>query len=143
MRTEPNDFLIQVLVEYENRLGKSVDMETRLRDHVEHRCALANAARAYCTYAQLGGLFGKDHSSIVHYHREHEGLLLYAPQYRRKFAIAMQATNHVASILDQVPIKHRSSKEVTRPQRRIEEIDEIIHELEVLKERIIESKIIH
>ena len=126
MKTKPNEFLIHVLGENESRLGEPVDMTTRLRNHVEHRCAIANAARAYATYGQIGGLFNKDHSSICNYHREHEGLLLYAPQYRRKFAIAMSVTNDVAELLDQTPIKHYGAKEVARPQRRIEEIDEII-----------------
>lgn len=138
MRTDANDFLVEIRKEYEKRVGEPVDDLARFRNQVEHRCAISNAARPFSTYAAIGGLFGKDHSTIVHYHREHEGMLRFQPQYRLKYAIAMEVVHEMCDVHGVVPIKHINKESVVHPRRRIEDIERVIFQLHDLRDRIIE-----
>jgi hypothetical protein len=137
MRADANDFLIAVREEYENRVGEKVEDTIRKRNHVEHRCAIANALRPFSSYATIGGLFNKDHSTIVHYHREHEPMLHFQPEYRRKYAVALEVMEHVCDKYDVVPIKHTGRDHVVNPRRRIEDIERVIMGLHMLRDRII------
>lgn len=137
MREMTNDFLLEVREEYENRIGEKIDDKIRLRGHVEHRCAIANAARPFCTYGAIGGLFDKDHSTVVHYHKEHEGMLLYQPNYRVKYATAMEVVSDISDKYDIVPIKHVNKDYVVNPRRRIDDIERVIFQLHQLRDKIV------
>jgi chromosomal replication initiation ATPase DnaA len=56
--------------EYEKRIGYEMNDSSRLSTFVQDRTALSNALRPYATLGNIGKLFDKDHSSIVHYIKE-------------------------------------------------------------------------
>ena len=136
MKTDPTDFLNQVFKRYEEEVGESLDLKTRLRPQVEHRCALSNALKPYTTLSGIGKLFNKHHATVLHYQKEHEGLLQYSPQYRRKYALALQVTNNVADDMDQVPVKCYRHESIDNPSKRVDDLERLIKEMTKMKNRI-------
>jgi hypothetical protein len=95
--TEPGVILInEVRYAFEDSIGKRVPNKSRKIEHVQSRMAISNAVRPYATLKNIGLLFDKDHSSIHHYIKEHEAMLLYSECYVKKFGEAMRLTHEVA-----------------------------------------------
>lgn len=107
---------------------------------VEHRIAVSNALRPYMSLATIGGLFQKDHSSIVHYGKEHEPLLRFAPSYRNKFATASEVVNDLSKGMDMQPIFHETYNIDVNPRRALSDIDRVIIALQDMKCRILEKQ---
>ena len=99
-------------VEYEKLNGYEIDAESRLQHYVQDRVALANAWRPYATYRSIGEVLGGfDHSTIVHYAKEHEGMLKAYPSYGKKFNDALSITRDLAKKMGMAPqLKHGSHR---------------------------------
>ena len=136
MRATHEDFLAEVRKRYEEQ-NEHIEDVSRLRNYVEHRCAVSNAVRPFCTYKDIGALFGKDHSSIVHYVNEHEPLLRWSPDYVRKYASACEIVEDVSDEMMLAPMRHGRRTHVN-PRRRIDDIERIIFSLHKLRDSIIE-----
>jgi len=97
--------------EYENRMGYDISDDSRLQHYVQDRTALANAWRPYTSYREIGEVFGKDHSTIVHYCKEHEPMMFTYPSYVSKFGDAVDVTQRVAQRIAVHPkMKHGKSR---------------------------------
>jgi len=93
----------EVMHEYQKRISYEIDHFSRLQHYVQDRAAIANALRPYTSYREIGELFGGlDHSTIVHYCKQHERMLQSYPSYGQKFNDAMQITRRVS---DRMAIK--------------------------------------
>lgn len=101
--THIKQMMLDVRREYEHRLGYVIDDESRLNHYVQDRVALANALRPYATYKSIGELFGKDHSSVVHYIKEHEPMMTCYPSYIAKYKDAVEITNRVSDRMSVLP----------------------------------------
>ena len=126
------DLIKRVMREYENRMDVRIDNSSRLHEHVEHRCAISNAVRCYTSLKNIGALFGKDHSAIVHYNREHIPMIRFYPSYRKKFQLALQVTNELAREMRALPIMN--SKEGINVYQQLAVIDQTTYELNNLKQ---------
>jgi hypothetical protein len=95
--TDPGVILInEVRYAFEDAIGKKVPNKSRKIENVQSRMAISNAVRPYATLKNIGLMFNMDHSSIVHYLKEHEPMLLYSDCYVEKFGEAMRITHEVA-----------------------------------------------
>lgn len=135
-----NELAVQVRKEYERQMCEEIHDTKRHRPMVEHRAALSNALRPYLSYASIGALFDKDHSSVVHYNKEHEPLIRFSPSYRNKYATAVEVVNKVTRGLDIAPIFHESYTVDVSPRRALEDIDRVIIGLMDMKCRILEKQ---
>ena len=95
--------------EYEKRIGYEMNDYSRLSTFVQDRTALSNALRPYATLGNIGKLFHKDHSSIVHYIKEHDAMMKAYPNYQLKFNIAMEVVQEIATKRYIHPTMRRSS----------------------------------
>jgi hypothetical protein len=91
------DMLKEVRKEYEKRLGYEMNDFSRLSTFVQDRTALSNALRPYTTLGNIGKLFHKDHSSIVHYIKEHDAMMRAYPNYQQKFNTAMDVVQDISA----------------------------------------------
>ena len=91
--------MLEARREYEHRVGYDIEDDSRLQHYVQDRTALANAWRPYTSYREIGEVFGKDHSTIIHYCKEHEPMLNAYASYVAKFDDAVQLTQLVAQRL--------------------------------------------
>ena len=89
------EMLQEVRVEYEKRMGYEMNDFSRLATFVQDRTALSNALRPYTTLGNIGKLFHKDHSSIVHYIKEHDAMMRAYPNYQQKFNTAMDVVQDI------------------------------------------------
>jgi len=121
MSNTENNFLQSVKLEYEKHMDEEIG-DTRSRDNVEHRAALSNSLRPYATTIELGKMWGRDHSTIVHYRREHLPLIQWSPQYRFKYGVALASAQSVAEKMDVDPL-YRSDIQL---EKQLEHLDDII-----------------
>lgn len=91
--------MLETRREYEHRVGYDIENDSRLQHYVQDRIALANAWRPYTSYREIGEVFGKDHSTIIHYCKEHEPMLNAYASYVAKFDDAVELTQRVAQRL--------------------------------------------
>jgi hypothetical protein len=90
-------FFSTVREEYENRIGWTLNTDSRLRVQVEARVALANAIRPYGTLNNVAYVIGKkDHTTIVHSIKAHESHFRWSPNYRQKYKIALECVRDIA-----------------------------------------------
>lgn len=125
------DLIKRVMREYENRMDVRIDNSSRLHEQVEHRCAIANAVRCFTSLKNIGMLFSKDHTAIVHYNREHLPMIRFYPSYRKKFQLALQVTNDLAREMRALPIMN--ANEGISAYQQLAIIDQTTHELNNLK----------
>ena len=97
--THIKNLMMEARREYEHRMGYEIEDDSRLQHFVQDRTALANAWRPYTSYREIGEVFGKDHSTVVHYCKEHEPMLQFYQSYTAKFNDATEITNKVAERL--------------------------------------------
>ena len=82
--------LERMRIEYEDSIGEVIEPRSRLRDKVEVRAALVNAARPYATLRQLADMINKkDHSTIVHLIQSHDVYHKSSPFYRFNYSMAL------------------------------------------------------
>lgn len=129
-----NDFLNAVKKEYESRLKTEVK-DNRLRDNVEHRAAVSNACRPFATYKDLGGLWGRDHATVVHYRKEHEGMLRFSPAYRSKYGVALACVQQVSLDMGINPL----SNTYMNGEHQLKILDDILVWVGELREKVVES----
>ena len=73
MHIKIDQLLERMRIEYEDSIGEVIEPNSRMRDKVEVRAALVNAARPYATLRQLADMVGKkDHSTVVHLIQSHD-----------------------------------------------------------------------
>lgn len=101
--THIKQMMLDARREYEHRIGYVIDDHSRLQHYVQDRVALANTWRPYTTYREIGEVFGKDHSSVVHYCKEHEPMMACYPSYIAKYKDALEITNRVAERMAVLP----------------------------------------
>lgn len=129
------DFLLEVRKRYESKNG-TIDNKSRLRKYVEHRFAIVNAVRPFCTHKIIGELFEKDHSSMVYYTNQHEPLLKWSADYVRNFADASEIVDEVSSEMGLLPTWHGNSMGYS-PIKRINDIERVILMLHQLRDKIV------
>jgi hypothetical protein len=111
-RDERIALLFEVRRTYEEAVGCEIKDVSRLHDYVEHRVALSNALRPYATTKDIGNLFNKDHSTIVHYSKEHEPMMHYYPNYAAKYMTAVKITEDLSEKAGILPIIRSSSNNI-------------------------------
>lgn len=94
--THIKQMMLDARREYEHRMGYDLDDDSRLQHYVQDRIALANAWRPYTSYREIGEVLCKDHSTIVHYCKEHEPMINFYPSYVSKYNDALEVTQRVA-----------------------------------------------
>lgn len=94
---------------FEAEIKRPIDDLSRIREHVEGRCALSNALRPFGNLEWVGSIFGKDHSTVCHYLREHDAMLQFYPTYAHKFTIAMRIVDEVAEEMGLLPM-HKTTE---------------------------------
>lgn len=119
---------------YEKEVGYSVSDHSRKSVYVQDRVALANAWRPYTTFKNIGAVFGKDHSTVVHYCKEHEPMMNFYPSYNVKYGIALSLTQDVAQKMAVAPQVSTTSKRHLRSE--LDVIKNTIKNLKVLQKKI-------
>ena len=101
--TDTKRMMAEIQREYELRIGYDIDNNSRLQQYVQDRMALSNAWRPYTSYREIGEMFGKDHSSIVHYLKEHESMMFSYPSYISKYNDALELTHRISERMNILP----------------------------------------
>lgn len=122
--THIKQMLVDARKEYEQRIGYEIDDTSRLQHYVQDRVALANAWAPYTTRSNVGEALGKDHSTVVHYVKEHDVFINSFPSYMQKYSDAVEITNSLAERLRIDPIMRYGQSR------------NLHHELEVVKRTI-------
>ena len=119
---------------YEDEIGYAVSDDSRKSHFVQDRVALANAWRPYTTFKSIGEVFGKDHSTVVHYCKEHEPMMDFYPSYNVKYDLALTLTQSAAQKMFVAPKIKATSKRHLRSELDI--IKNTIKNLKVLQKKI-------
>tara|TARA_R100001440_G_scaffold719_2_gene2280 strand:+ start:1867 stop:2328 length:462 start_codon:yes stop_codon:yes gene_type:complete len=128
------DMLNEARIEYEKQVGYIMDDSSRLSNYVQDRTALSNALRPYTTLGKIGNLFNKDHSSILHYLKEHDAMMRAYPNYQLKFNTAMEVVNKIAERREIHPtIRYSSSRNL---QSELNAVRKTIANMRNLEKRI-------
>lgn len=90
MHIKIDQLLERMRIEYEDSIGEVIEPNSRLRDKVEIRSALVNAARPYATLRQLADMISKkDHTTVVHLLKSHDAYHKSSPFYRFNYSMAL------------------------------------------------------
>lgn len=119
---------------YEKEIGYDISNQSRKSIYVQDRVALSNAWRPYTTFKNIGEVFGKDHSTVVHYCKEHEPMMKYYPSYNAKYDLALSLTQAAATKMFVAPNIKPTSKRHLRSELDI--IKNTIKNLKVLEKKI-------
>jgi hypothetical protein len=133
-RESRKNFFREVMNRYEKQLGHPMKLKSRLHEEVIHRMALSNASRPFCTTQVIGEVLTKDHSSIVHYQKEHHPMLKHSAYYRSRFREALRIVDETSTEYD----VHPSSLGKNGPNLdgQIKVLTDIILDLENLLNRL-------
>ena len=131
-------FFDEVRSRYEAKLGQRLDLESRRQEEVIHRMALSTACRPFLTTVLIGKMLGKDHTSIVHYHKEHEPMLLHSGYYREQFLDAMSIVESVSDEMDIHPA--RLGKKGPNLDGQLKALQQLLFKLEELYDRMVDNK---
>jgi len=126
------DFVVQTKGLYEKRLSYKIT-NRRNRENVEHRAALSNGVKPFASVIIIGKALGMDHSTIVHYTKQHESYFRWSPEYRMYFSTALQCAVEVAELLQHEPMTQTYMTAKTQ----LKNLDEIIRWAEEIKEKLI------
>lgn len=83
----------QVIADYYVSIGIEPDYTTRAREQVQSRAAIMCALEDSLTATDIGKLFGKDHATVLHHRKLHEGNLESWDGYTHKYEIARSMVN--------------------------------------------------
>jgi len=119
---------------YEKEIGYDVPDDSRKSLYVQDRVALSNAWRPYTTFKNIGAVFGKDHSTVVHYCKEHEPMMNFYPSYNAKYDIALSLTQDVAQQMAIAPQVSTTSRRHLRSE--LDVIKNTIKNLKVLEKKM-------
>ena len=91
MHIKIDQLLERMRIKYEDAIGETIEPNSRLRDKVEVRAALANAVRPYATLRQVADMMHKrDHSTILHLLKNHGVYMKSSPFYRFNYSMALE-----------------------------------------------------
>jgi hypothetical protein len=107
------------------RLGLE-DRDTRKREYTLARGAFVNAYRSKATLMELGAILDRDHSTVIHAHKEHKSRLNYK-DYRWAYKIACE-------IRDEYPIETLENVDVKALEDEIKRLNDLLTELIKYKE---------
>ena len=119
---------------YESRMSYKITT-SRHRDNVEHRAAVSNGVKPFAPVITIGKAMGMDHSTIVHYNKQHEAYFKWSPEYRMYFSTALQCAAEVSDAVGQEPMN--ATYMTARTQ--LKNLNEIIRWAEEIKERLLKS----
>jgi len=83
----------QVIRDYYVSIGIEPDYTTRISEQAQSRAAIMCALRDTLTATDIGRLFGKDHATVLHHRKSHEGNLESWHGYVHKYEIARSMVN--------------------------------------------------
>lgn len=126
------DFVSQAMKLYQNRMRYKIT-NSRKRHNVEHKAALANGVKPFASVMVIGKVMGMDHSSIVHYTKQHESYFRWSPEYRMYFSTALQCAVEVADALGHEPM----TQTYMTARTQLKNLNEIIRWAEEIKEKLI------
>jgi leucyl-tRNA synthetase len=107
------------------RLGLD-DKDTRKREYTLARGAFVNAYATKGTLVELGHIIGRDHSTVIHAHKEHKSRLNYK-DYRWAYKVACE-------IRDEYPIETLENVDVKALEDEIKRLNDLLTELIKYKE---------
>ena len=107
------------------RLGLE-DKDTRQREYALARGAFVAAYRSRASLTELAKILNRDHSTIAHAQREHEGRLNYK-DYRYAYKVACE-------IRDELPIESMEGVDAKSLEDEIKRLNDIVTELIKYKE---------
>ena len=139
MHIKIDQLLERMRIEYEDSIGEVIDPNSRMRDKVEIRAALVNAARPYATLRQLADMIcKKDHSTVVHLVKSHDIYHTSSPFYRFNYSMAIkvvEAFSRKHSLLPRIMLGSSVSCVTTE----IEAIDRTIDSLKDRRDKMQKS----
>jgi hypothetical protein len=127
-------FVKEVRSLYESRMSYKIT-PSRHRDNVEHRAAVSNGVKPFAPVITIGKAMGMDHSTIVHYTKQHESYFKWSPEYRMYFSTALHCAAEVAHAVGQEPM----SATYLTARTQMQNLNEIIRWAEEIKERLLHS----
>lgn len=83
----------QVISDYYESIGIEPNYTTRKSDQAQSRAAMMCALRDTLTATAIGKLFGKDHATVLHHRKAHEGNIESWNGYIHKYEIARSMVN--------------------------------------------------
>lgn len=140
MKTNITDILDRMRVSYEYEMGEYLEPSSRLRQKVELRNALVNAARPYGTMDQIAKMVGKaDHSTAVYIIKEHDTYYNFSPQYRRNFSVAMEVVEKIARRHGLLPCINHKNGGSTTIEFELETVNKQIEALQKRRDTLLEN----
>ena len=137
---EVPQILDNIRVAFEYEMGQCLDTDSRLRNKVELRAALVNAARPYGTCRQLATMVNKlDHSSTIHSVNQHEMYFNSSPQYRRNYAKALEVVEKFARRHHLLPRSNHQIGGAVTMESEIDSINLTILSLQKRRNALIEN----
>jgi len=82
-----------VISDYYESIGIKPDYTTRKSEQSQSRAAMMCALRDTLTASAIGRLFGKDHATVLHHKKAHDGNLESWHGYAHKYEIARSMVN--------------------------------------------------
>lgn len=83
----------QVISDYYESIGIEPNYTTRKSEQAQSRAAMMCALRDTLTATAIGKLFGKDHATVLHHRKAHEGNIESWNGYIHKYEIARSMVN--------------------------------------------------
>jgi len=139
MHIKIDQLLERMRIEYEDTIGEVIEPNSRLRDKVEVRAALVNAARPYGTLRQLADMVGKkDHSTVVHLIKSHDMYHKSSPFYRFNYSMALNVVESFSRKHNLTP-KVMMGTSLTRMNAEIDTINRTIENLTYRRDKMQKS----
>jgi len=136
MKINTENILERIRIEFEDSVGEVIEPNSRLREKVEVRAALVNAARPYATLRQLADMIGKaDHSTILHLNKMHEVYTKDSTFYRFNYAMALKVVEASAEKYRMIP-RHLIDSSINCVFTEIDTINKTIEGLKLRKENM-------
>jgi len=83
----------QVVADYYESIGIEPDYTTRKSEQTQSRAAMMCALRDTLTASAIGRLFSKNHATVLHHRKAHEGNIDCWNGYNHKYEIARSMVN--------------------------------------------------
>ena len=121
-------------------LGLKED-QSRSRPLVYARIAFANAFHKCAGPTKMGSVLGRDHSSVIHYHKQHDKLIRY-DDYKEMYNKAMEHRKTLTNNDDYLPLI--TSKDLLKKVKELREEKRLLQKeldtLYIFKEKFLKLK---
>ena len=118
--------VVQIISDYYVSIGVEPDYSTRKSEQTQSRAAMMCALRDTMTASDIGRVFGKDHATVLHHRKAHEGNMHCWDGYSYKYEIARSMVNiNLRSRTVQAQIS-RIESEIKRLSKSAEELKKSI-----------------